>query len=610
MTRVISLGDRLAGLNLRSRFNKAAGRRRAERRWQAEARISLLEERCMLSGIEMPLTDLAPGAVMSQVNATMTSIKITNNTKKTIYPFIEDSNQGINPTVPGDGPTHYYDYETTNMPGGDYFNQDYRLYAGYKHGGKSFFGVKPGATITMNIPLVFWNAGLFYIATDTPTTENYFKRAGIPFEYNPTSTAQGPAKSATKEEGVVLYYHTTDPASNGVVPDAPVQLVEWTIRNKTVPDGDGDKRLAEFDYDISNINALYVPLALEATKLKGGKQSVGYIGTLKSDEFLAAKMAPFVDGTVLDRYFRGTKEGWPYYRIAKPGSPAPKGSLDKIAGVQNVFKGGAAASSYDTSQPQLSSAAGQVPSVSPSPANNPNYAANDIANLWFGWLKYYTTKVNTKAPITDNLQKLEGLLKTESGVDPVSIEPNKELHWKLEDGKTVSDKAFADAFATTVYTVMTDFSNDKNLNFDSTTLNPIDQFMGFIMGNNVADIFPDTEPPGILLTQQLVALMRGEPNTSAPVAGQPSPSFALPEKEWYPDPANPAHKTIAGAKAKYNLAPFVWFVHKDLGLFSYAFSVDDEFGNTQVFETNQLQVGVAGPGENGAFLQRPYKKGE
>jgi hypothetical protein len=124
-------------------------------------------------------------------------------------------------------------------------------------------------------------------------------------------------------------------------------------------------------------------------------------------------------------------------------------------------------------------------------------------------------------------------------------------------------------------------------------LSPIDQFMGFIMGNNIADIYADASPQGILLTQQVIALMRGEPNTAAPVAGQPTPSFAVPEHAWYPAPANPARKTIVGAKAKYNLAPFVWFVHRDLSLFSYAYSVDDEYGNTQVYGTTQLQVSSA-----------------
>ena len=270
MSNTMSLADRLSGMNLRPRFKKAARRRRADHRWQAEAQISLLEERCMLSGIVMPATPgMTPDMVMSQVNATMTTIKITNNNPtETIYPYFEDFNVGINPTEPGSGPEHYYDYETTNMPGGDYSGQDYRLYAGYTQGGQTYFGVKPGATITMDIPLVFWDAGLFYIASSSPSTTAYFTKAGIPFEYNPTSAAQGPAASAKGENGVVLYYHTTDPASNGTVADAPVQLVEWTIRNSTVPNGSGGPRQSEYDYDISNINAPIFPSPSKPPNLK------------------------------------------------------------------------------------------------------------------------------------------------------------------------------------------------------------------------------------------------------------------------------------------------------------------------------------------------------
>jgi hypothetical protein len=183
MTKPMSLADRLSGLNLRSRFNKGTRRRPTNRRWQAPAQLSLLEERCMLSkgdlgGIPVVTPQggfVQPGQVMSQVNSTLTTIKITNNTDKTIYPFVEDSNVGKNPaSTPGNGINPYYDYETTNAPGGDYSGQVYRLYAGYTEGGQTFFGVKPGATITMDIPLVFWNAGLFYIAGDTPSTTAYF----------------------------------------------------------------------------------------------------------------------------------------------------------------------------------------------------------------------------------------------------------------------------------------------------------------------------------------------------------------------------------------------------------------------------------------------------
>ena len=78
--------------------------------------------------------------------------------------------------------------------------------------------------------------------------------------------------------------------------------------------------------------------------------------------------------------------------------------------------------------------------------------------------------------------------------------------WKLLSGQTVSDTQFATAFAATVYTVMLDFSKDPNLNFQDPVSSHITQFMGFILGNNVADILGDTTPEGILLTQQLIAL--------------------------------------------------------------------------------------------------------
>ena len=75
VTKPMCLADRLSGLNLPSRLHQDARRRRADRRWQAPAQVSRLEERCMLSGIVMPATrGMTPDMVISQVNATMTTI--------------------------------------------------------------------------------------------------------------------------------------------------------------------------------------------------------------------------------------------------------------------------------------------------------------------------------------------------------------------------------------------------------------------------------------------------------------------------------------------------------------------------------------------------------
>ena len=103
--------------------------------------------------------------------------------------------------------------------------------------------------------------------------------------------------------------------------------------------------------------------------------------------------------------------------------------------------------------------------------------------------------------------------------------------------------------------------------------------------------------------------MRGEPNTSANVVGQPTPSLALPPANWYPTPAGPGNKAFS--QGKYNLNPFVWFVHEYIGkVYAYAFSVDDEYGNVQVDNASDVQIAIGGPGVPGNFLAKPFVNGE
>src|SRR5262249_8253066 len=44
-------------------------------------------------------------------------------------------------------------------------------------------------------------------------------------------------------------------------------------------------------------------------------------------------------------------------------------------------------------------------------------------------------------------------------------------------------------------------------------------------------------------------------------------------KQWYPDPSL---STAGQTFNAYNLDPFVWFVHKKMGLSGYGFSLDDD----------------------------------
>jgi hypothetical protein len=185
----MNLADRLSGLNFRFRLGKSARarRRRVNHRWKIAAQVSPLEERCMLSfgdgptsGILMPASNVSdPGLVMSQVNSTLKTITLTNNTNHKIYPFLQDTNVGKNPF----DNNSYYDY-TTGKPGGDIADNEYRLYAGYQTKVKgvnvSFLGVLPHSTITMNVPLVFWDGGTVRLVGNTPSTVERFLQPLMP----------------------------------------------------------------------------------------------------------------------------------------------------------------------------------------------------------------------------------------------------------------------------------------------------------------------------------------------------------------------------------------------------------------------------------------------
>ncbi len=72
----------------------------------------------------------------------------------------------------------------------------------------------------------------------------------------------------------------------------------------------------------------------------------------------------------------------------------------------------------------------------------------------------------------------------------------------------------------------------------------------------------------------------------------------------YPTPAGPTASAKDWAVGKYNLDPFVWFVHKYLGAYSYAFSVNDRYGNVMVDDATGFTVAVGGP--TGINDKNPY----
>ena len=286
------------------------------------------------------------------------TLRITNNTTQTIYPIMRDPNSiGI----VKDSPIGLYDpYDPTN--------QEYRGYIGYQEGGKYYFGLKKGQSILVSIPLVFWNGARIGLGTDgqylTTTSPN-------PLRYDPNafrSIANAETSNDTIPNGVVMWYRAG--IAQAPNDDTEDQLAEWTIRdhsylvnpqitartNNQIPD---NQLVTLINYDVSNVDNLYLPVAMEATDVwvipqsagtgphanrdgwKAGQDPdvFGWTGAINSINFLQTRIKQFTEGdnktpnALLGWYFGG--KGWPYYNIPNPTND-PNPPL-KIPSGANVF---------------------------------------------------------------------------------------------------------------------------------------------------------------------------------------------------------------------------------------------------------------------------------
>ena len=106
--------------------------------------------------------------------------------------------------------------------------------------GKYILGLPYGKTITVDVPLVFWNGGRADIATDGIDLLPQPSQVKInPYQFCYTAstyiTQQGVTSST--DNGILMYYKAnTVGAPNDPSPAAPGQLTEWTIRDQDLPD--------------------------------------------------------------------------------------------------------------------------------------------------------------------------------------------------------------------------------------------------------------------------------------------------------------------------------------------------------------------------------------
>jgi hypothetical protein len=145
--------------------NRARPRgRRADRRLPFAGEVSLLEDRCLLSSSgPIPLPANTVGSVdqvlYNGVSGTYAkTFKITNNSPtQTIYAFLEGSITR-QASSPYDGTSAFDPFDASS--------QEYRGYVGYTVGTNDYAGLPPLTSITVTVPLAFWDSGRILFSTD------------------------------------------------------------------------------------------------------------------------------------------------------------------------------------------------------------------------------------------------------------------------------------------------------------------------------------------------------------------------------------------------------------------------------------------------------------
>ena len=335
---LVSVADRLSGLNLRLgyRANARLGRHRCDRGLEVAAEVLLLEDRCLMAksalglhaqeGPDMPADHINPdlkklfvGTAEYKAPPTKLITIFNNSTTNWEYPILEDANASLSNTA---GVSLYDPLDAQN--------NEYRGYIGYAVGKKDYLGLAPGASITIAVPLVFWNGGTVQIATTNPLQDN------ATWTYRTDATRYTLLSSTETPNGRVMWYHskTSSDAAENTNPGAATQLAEWTFRDSylgTLPTGSqitpSEKPTIPFvNYDVSYVDNMMLPVAMEAPSTSppnfpavslanGWLGSNLQVGTMQGlvDQFTSTSTVPGQHNALLGTYFGG--KGYDQYFI-------------------------------------------------------------------------------------------------------------------------------------------------------------------------------------------------------------------------------------------------------------------------------------------------------
>jgi hypothetical protein len=300
-----------------------------------------------------------------------------------------------------------------------------------------------------------------------------------------------------------------------------------------------------------------------------------------------------------------------------------------------------------------------------------DYAATAMANLWYTWANYYAMKSGAikqhHQGSTDNTNKLTltGLSAIPAGLVPGMAVTGNGISTDPKNGQTtilsITPDLAHDQVILNLSEIVTAASDDYQFapptmsailgntdpnvkplsNFDPTQGTPAGvpivlqfaqhvyqvmsfmssipltgknppsiQLMNNVIGGNIGMVpnignvpAGNTAPPvkmsiEVPIRDMIKSLLRGVGDFTAQDGKQNN------QANWYP---NPASHTGNQNFNVYNLDPFVWFVHNQLGLSGYGFSLDDDVSDIGADWATSLAISIGGL--NGLPNQMEYAAG-
>lgn len=525
-------------------------------------------------------------------------ITIINNSEKVIYPVV----YAPNTNKLGDG-------RPVNLS---------RIYVGKpscKAPGKFSFGLAPKKAgsianrAVVYVPKQLWNAGHVKIFTEAPNLIQEDLGNQVAYKFYTTDTT-----SSSPNYGHFVYASYSDNPTDFPL-DYPFQLTEYTIESDCYDEANpacNDTDKYTVDYDISYVDHLYLPIAMQQSD---GMR--GYVGTDYTLDNFQAQISQFVNGQGSYAISSNTQLGWPFY-YGSQGARGYANNYHKLPTGYNVFN--------EWLGPSLSHYDNNVTTLWAMDQGSPRPGVKDLSqaildrwtNLWVGCA---TNSVGVDAQQCQFMQTLEFIKKNTLKAcqasllqisSPANYPGGAAAFYQECDtaGKPRSVVTEAEKVRAALgYTFNAHaFVYNSDAYYNGTTGGPVTLAPTVPAATRTAIkngqlTFPvDTSGTGgdICARNTLTTKPSQLPTAQDPdplgtyysncfrdaiksvLRGVPYPYWSYNDSQLYPVPSS-----------AINLDPIVWFVHKKLEMSAYAFSVDDDLGNQELVG-NGFVIAVGG----------------